>query len=74
MSLKPGVLQSRLLSKLQSSRGEWVSMRDLIDAVYGPEGDGGADDAHGCIRVAMCKLRASGMTIERSNVYRLPPR
>lgn len=58
--------------------GHYVTYQRMIDVIYGHRLDGGPDDAEGCVRVVIHKLRkrlsAHGITVERGSYgsgYRL---
>lgn len=76
------------LARLFAARGKYVSMSEIIEAVYSGDEDGGPLKAANCIRATMCRsrrlLKRFGLSIENllgreSHGYRLtghyePPR
>lgn len=57
-------LQARIFNRLALVRGAVVPLRDLIDAAYGGEPEGGPQGAIGNIRITIFRLRRRGVQIK----------
>ncbi|WP_341909652.1 hypothetical protein [Ferrovibrio terrae] len=66
-----GETQRALLARLQTGRA--ATLKELIEAVWGEDPDGGPDDAPDAVRVALRRLKRRGVPIERERqeVWRL---
>ena len=67
-------LPCKILAALEARRGEWVTVAELVEALYGDREDGGAEAACVVVRYAVHRLRRRGVPVEHAGVYRLPPR
>lgn len=53
----PGPVQDKVITRLLRSFGEWVTRRDLIDAAYCEDPDGGPDSANSTMAVTINRIR-----------------
>lgn len=50
-------LETRLMERLASAHGQWVSLQRLGDYAYADDPDGGPDDAMGTVSVVLWRMR-----------------
>jgi hypothetical protein len=63
-----------LIAFLGAHRGQWITRAELLDALYADREDGGPAGADAVLQVTLHRMRAAGIPIESTHVYRLPPR
>lgn len=63
---------SRLMAHLLKNKGKVVSTKELVEAVYGDDPDGGPLTAEHTIRIAVFKLRKKAAQIYSIQGYMVP--
>ena len=67
-------VQSHLLNHLRTHRGAWRTWREIADAVWGDDPEGGPTNTAACVNLAAAALRRRGFAIEHRHGfgYRVP--
>ena len=72
--MRTGGIPDRVMALFLDRQGDWVTLREILDAAYGHREDGGPIHAKCCVRQTLHRMRNAGIRIECATVYRIPPR